>query len=432
MIRPLLLRSLVLLGAALPAAAETLYLVNPDTNGKGGPVTRLLVQNRDNVSRPLKVKFIPTGVAGTSTLSTKRYTIPARATLSLSITDALRGVGMEEISGNDILDVTVASWDLKVGSQNLTWSLPLLSAQNRFEKTETAYLRELAATEAGMFKPNIELVNLSSAAAVCTIARFDALGVSILPNLVVNLPALSHKVSKNVVAGLGLADGVAISAQVTCTQPFWALGTLVGTDPLKTRVLFPLDQSSPPVVETVTLDQPGAFFTPVAGASYLEIALPLVPTVAYRRAIIDYDMFVGDFSPIFTGLLGMFHVGGPRFNKTLYFGTFSRGIRDRSIFDLGVPVIEAAIQRNSDWTPQSNYHVRIVYDTEGGRMRWIVTEKEGLQRTILGLECGIFNFDLADRDAPVFLAFGLPGIADGAYYPPIGWKFTNLAVRVER
>ncbi|MEP7011381.1 MAG: hypothetical protein ABJC13_13750 [Acidobacteriota bacterium] len=432
MIRPLLLRSLVLLGAALPAAAETLYLPNPDTNGKGSPTTRLLVQNRDNVSRPLKVKFIPTGASGTGTLSTKRYTIPAHATFALSIAEALRGVGMEEISGNDSLDVTVAAWDLKVGSQNLTWSLPLLDESNRFEKNETAYLKELAATAAGMFKPNIELINLASAPAVCTIARFDSAGVAILPNLVVNLSPLSHRVRKNVVAGLGLADGVPISARVTCTQPFWALGTVVGTDPLKTRLFFPLDAPSPPVEEAVTLDVPGAFFTPVEGASYLEVPLPLVPGTAYRRATIDYDLFVGDFSPIFTGLLGMFHAGGPRFNKTLYFGSFARAIRDRSIFDQGIPVIEAAIQRSSDWTPQSNYHVRVFYDTEGGRMRWIVTEKEGLLRTIMAFECGIFNLDLADRDAPIYLAFGLPGVADNAYYPPIGWRFTNLAVRVER
>lgn len=432
MIRPLLLRSLVLLGAAVPAAAETLYLPNPDTNGKGSPATRLLVQNRDNVSRPLKVKFIPRGVAGTSTLSTKRFTIPARTTLSLSINDALRGVGMAEISGNDILDVTAASWDLKVGSQNLTWSLPLLDERSRFEKTETAYLRELAAATAGNLKPNIELVNLASAAAVCTVARFDAAGVSILPNLIANLKPLSHVTLKNVVAGLGLADGVAISARVTCTQPFWALGTIVGNDPLKNRLFFPLDQPSPAVEEVVTLDVPGSFFIPVEGASYLEVALPLVPAVAYRRATIDFDLFVGDYSPIFTGLVGMFHAGGPRFNKTLYFGTFARGLRDRSILDQGIPVIEAAIQRNSDWTPQSNYHVRIFYDTEGGRMRWIVTELFGQQRNILAFESGIFNFDLADRDAPVYLAFGLPGVADNAYYPPIGWRFSNLAVRIER
>ena len=432
MIRPLLLRSLVLLGAAVPAAAETLYLTQPDTNGKGSPATRLLVQNRDTVSRPLKVKFIPRGVAGTSTLSTKRFTIPARTTLSLSINDALRGVGMAEISGNDILDVTAASWDLKVGSQNLTWSLPLLDERSRFEKTETAYLRELAAATAGNLKPNIELANLGTQASVCTVARFDASGVSILPNLVANLKPLTRATLKNVVAGLGLADGVAISARVTCTQPFWALGTIVGNDPLKNRLFFPLDQPSPAVEEVVTLDVPGSFFIPVEGASYLEVALPLVPEVAYRRATIDFDLFVGDYSPIFTGLVGMFHAGGPRFNKTLYFGTFARGLRDRSILDQGIPVIEAAIQRNSDWTPQSNYHVRIFYDTEGGRMRWIVTELFGQQRNILAFESGIFNFDLADRDAPVYLAFGLPGVADNAYYPPIGWRFSNLAVRIER
>src|SRR6185436_6497376 len=247
------------------------------------------------------------------------------------------------------------------------WSLPLLDEHSRFEKDETAYLRELAATAAGNFKPNIELINLATAPATCTIARFDAAGLALQPNLVVNLGPLSHKVRKNVVAGLLLADGAPISAQVKCNQPFWALGTIVGADPLKTRLFFPLDQPSPPVEEAVDLDVPGSFFLPVEGVSYLEVPLPLVPGVAYRRVTIDYDLFVGDFSPVFTGLVGMFHSGGPRFNKTLYFGSFARGARDRSIFDQGIPVIEAAIQRNSDWTTQSTYHVRLFYDTEGGR-----------------------------------------------------------------
>ena len=32
----------------------------------------------------------------------------------------------------------------------------------------------------------------------------------------------------------------------------------------------------------------------------------------------------------------------------------------------------------------------------------------------------VYNYDLADRGSPVRLTFGLAGIADNAYYPPVG------------
>ena len=38
-----------------------------------------------------------------------------------------------------------------------------------------------------------------------------------------------------------------------------------------------------------------------------------------------------------------------------------------------------------------------------------------------------FNWNLSDNGQGVRLAFGLPGVADGAYFPPLGWVFSHLS-----
>ena len=60
---------------------------------------------------------------------------------------------------------------------------------------------------------------------------------------------------------------------------------------------------------------------------------------------IDFDVLDQRSSRrIFTGLVGMVHAGGQRFNKTLYFGTFIRGARSKTMLDLGSPVVEPALR----------------------------------------------------------------------------------------
>ena len=157
--------------------------------------------------------------------------------------------------------------------------------------------------------------------------------------------------------------------------------------------------------------------------------LPLVPNRAYRKVTIDYDVNINKFTPIFTGVLGMYHPGGPRFGKTLYFGTFIRGLRSRTLVDQGSPVIEPALKFGTGWKEGATHHVSMVYDTEAGMIRFQASRNGTILADYTG---SVYNYDLADRGSPVRLTFGLQGIADGAYYPPIGWKFSNLRIVITR
>jgi hypothetical protein len=104
-------------------------------------------------------------------------------------------------------------------------------------------------------------------------------------------------------------------------------------------------------------------------------------------------------------------------------------MRSRTMIDQGSAVIEPAILVGTGWREGNTHHVKIVYDTEAATVHFQVTRNNAV---ILDAVGSAFNLDLADRGNPVRLTFGLPGIADHAYFPPVGWRFSDLTVRVTR
>jgi hypothetical protein len=179
---------------------------------------------------------------------------------------------------------------------------------------------------------------------------------------------------------------------------------------------------------TVSVERAGVFFVPVANASDLDVPIPLVPGKAYRKAVIEFDLTTATFSPVFDSIVGFLRPGTSRDNRTLYFGFNIRGTRGRTFIDLGVPVLEPAIKASYKWLQKTQYHIKIVYDVQAKAMSLQAIQNGQVVHTAAG---GIYNLDLSDQGAGVFLKFGLPGIADQAYFPPIGWTFANLKAQVE-
>ena len=194
----------------------------------------------------------------------------------------------------------------------------------------------------------------------------------------------------------------------------------------KYQIFFP--QGSPPAAggQVVTLDRAGNFFTPVEGNSQLNLALPLVPGRSYRQVAIDFDLRLDKFTPLFTSVMGLFHLGGPRFNKTLYYGFNIRGLRQRALVDQGQAVLEPVLQRNAGFQEGAVYHFHMIYDAANAFVRIQANLKGG--PPVFDALGGAFNLDIADRGNPVQLVLGLNGVADGAYFPLMGWKFSNLHV----
>lgn len=411
--------------AAVPASAATYYVPNPDVGGVGKPKSK--VEVTQGGSRKIAPIFIASGTSGLGlTSGTVQVDNDVKPNV-FDIWDYITGPGMLKLVSDD-MGVKSGSLFLSPGTQTIDWALPILTESNWFRAGDTAYLQGFGRTATGA--SNLEIMSFGDSTASCRIQYLRPKGSLLGGPKAASVAALSHVVLRDVLNGvLGGPTGAGVKAQVTCDQPFYAYGTFVDPDVFKFRMLYPLSAASPPVQETLALDRAGTFFSPVDGSSVLQLNLPLVPNRAYRAVTIDFDVRISQFSPIFTGLLGMWHVGGPRFNKTLYFGTFVRGARSRTLVDQGSPVVEPALQLSTGWQEGGLHHVTITYDTEAATIHWVVTA--GV-RVLNDVTAAAYNYDLADRGNPVVLQFGLPGVGDGAYFPPDGWKFSNLHVRVTR
>jgi len=73
-----------------------------------------------------------------------------------------------------------------------------------------------------------------------------------------------------------------------------------------------------------------------------------------------------------------------------------------------------------------NYHFAITLDNDQQSLHYVVSNPSGaVLMDVLG---GLYNdFNVVAGNGPI-IELGLPGIADNAYYPPYGWRFSNLSI----
>lgn len=415
------------LAAAVPASA-TVYWVPSPTMGNGRkPTTHLEVTGGG--TRKLDVAFVETGKTGVDVQGTLVNVNNDVKPNVFNVTRQMGLSGMLRIENDPGPGVVGGSIIFNDGPNTLAWQVPVLSEANWFEADETAYIQGMERNSAG--HANLEIMNFAPRQAVCQIQLLRPKGTLIgAPKTVALLP-LSHRVVADPFLGEIAGPAAAgMRATVTCDEPFYAFGTFASTDTGRFRFLYPLSAPPAPVAQTVSVNRPGLFFAPKQGNSELVIELPLLEGVSYRKVTLDFDVRVSKFTPIFTGLVGMSRKGGVRFNRTLYFGTFVRGFRSKSMVDLGSAVVEPSLRVNTNWREGETHHVSIVFDTESATTSYKVTRGGTVLTDVTG---SAYNLDLAPRgENPVKLTFGLAGVADHAYFPPLGWKFQNLQVRVTR
>jgi hypothetical protein len=422
--------ALCLASALTPALlADVLYVPSPEPGASKGRRVRLQttleVANQGQAAGSLSFAFVPTGASGVGAKGRA-----ARFDGGMSYYDAT-----DLATGSGLLKITSSGPDLGVGQaalylwknpENTPWALPVISAANQFAPGATAYLEDLR--RGGDAVSNVELVNLGGQPARCEIRLFDPAGVSILPVLAAPVPAQGHAVSADVVLAAHVEEILGAEARVSCDQPFYAYATYVPPDFRSFRLIQPLTRPPAAAGKTVGIDRAGTFFTPTNTASSLDLALPLVPGVAYRRVTVDFDMTIRKFGPVFDTILGMVHAGGPRFHHTLYYGFNLRGAMGRVFGDLGQATLDAVIKRNVGFVEGGTYHLRVIYDTQARAVLFLATDKRGA--VVMDALSGNFNWDLRDSgNAPVRLFFGLDGVGDGAYFPPFGYSFANLRAR---
>ncbi len=426
-----LLPALALLAA--PALAEIRYVPVPMVGP--GTIKVWVEYGRQNTApRKVAVTRIPEGVSGLSLVPTQQQVSigPSLSTKYPLLNITPSSPGLIVINAEAGLTANEVSMEVGKAPSNTGWELPLLSEANSFRADTMAFVQNL--TKTGDSTSNLSLFNLSGIAATCRyqIRRPNNTVLAERTNLTV--PALGAKRYDDVLATAPAGSGFV--AAVTCDQQFYSLGALPNSDRTRVRTFYPINTFPVPGVATTLVDRRGVFLNVQPNNSYLRIPVPLLtapsgPGPRYRSLTIDFDAKTAD--PDYTvirNLVGFLRNGGRRFKKTLFFGSFDRPGAlggPRTILDVGTPYIETTIKRALNLSgPSKNLHFHIELNAD---QKLLVYQIKNGSNVLFNVASSLYNDDLNAVGANLpTLEFGLPGIADDAYFPPYGWRFSNLKV----
>jgi acetyl esterase/lipase len=174
----------------------------------------------------------------------------------------------------------------------------------------------------------------------------------------------------------------------------------------------------PCAARDVRFEKPGLFLDAQPGASYLKFRLPAAPKQVYDRITIRYRMHIAKFQQVFNSFIGL-----TRPDAKGYFAMQIRADKSKTLIDRKDHTQYGEVV---PWKENTEYAINIVYDAAGGTMVFEARLPDGslFQR----LQTQITNRVIEDAGGGLELEFGLDRVYDHAYFPPLGWKFSDLTV----
>lgn len=432
--RPSIFGLFALLASVAPLfAANEVYVPIASNKDVNGTIyrTSIWATNTGQIGLNFTLSFIETGIDGTlSPRQPSTITVPAGRSVQISTGVPAGKSGMLEIAGaaEIMIDARLEAIGAD-GSIRSSAQVPVLSPERVVPAGTRAHLQGLERSAAGPIT-DFGVVNLSRQPARCSIEAYQANGTRIGSTAVITLLPLSHREFSEVLVSLGQIQISDARFMVSCDRSFSTFAIVFDVGGPQTAVVAPgggLDGSLEPgtVLGGVTLSMPGKFFTATHSDSHRVIEIPLQPNQPYKRATVEFDMFLNKFQGFFTSVTSMRRAHPDRHQRVLYFGIQIRGSNGNTILDLGD---DHFVKTKAPWKEKRNYHLKFDYDLETRQVSLRVFEGNNQIYQIAGLTP---HNDLSNDGHKVNVDFGQVGIADHAYFPPWGWAFSNLKVSVE-
>ncbi len=438
--RPLLmaLAASLLVAPALHAGTVYVPITKDEIQGKLYK-TKIWVTNSSSVARRFTTLFLAADGDGTKRegATPQSLTVPAGGTLLLTNLGPAGKPGLVEVSGAPQLVVTARIDSSTVGgAPSASAHLPVVSSENLVEGGGTAYLQGLTRLQSGVLS-SIGIVNLAHQATQCSVRAFRSNGTQIGGTAIVSVAALALREFTDAYGLLAETQVADSYFSVSCPENFSAYATVL--DPTSAQTVFvtpshglnstlaaPGEPGGPP--GTVQFSVPGTFLDAKPGSSFTQFDLPAAQGTRYKKATIEFDLRVG---PMTLGPRNFYGVTAfRRTDRTLYVGLIVRDDRDKTIIDLGEEVEGGLILggNSGPWRANSTYYVIFEYDTEVERLTFKLFRAGVLVEQLSGRT---LHNDLVANGNKLRVDFGMTGIADGAYFPPHGWKYSNLSVKLE-
>jgi hypothetical protein len=433
--KPALRFALAVLLAAPVLAGDIVVPVaaNLQTVGTASYSTEIWVANPTNTTLSFTTRFIAAGTDGTQAPpASSAIAVAPGATVVLTGVAPAGTSGTLTIAGAPQL-APVARLQSVVGGLNVGISdIPLITGANAFAANAVAQLPGLQRINGSVFS-DVFVYNLEANAASCTLRVLQSNGAQIGPAATVSLLPLERHDFPDTINILGISDLTDARIQVACDHKFYLAGlerqtggqaAVVGASPtLAGSVLGGGGGNPPPTGDVVTFNVYGVVLNAVNGNSYKSFDLPAKQGQAYKNCVVEFDLLIRGFPEgLFTGVHSLRRDGG-RGARLQYYGMQIVNRNSKTSLDLGIEGI--TVKGKGPWQSGHTYHVRITYDAVG-RSVLVEVFENGIKKENL---VGPAQFtDLSDNGNHLSVDFGMTGVADNAYVPPIGWQYSNLKV----
>lgn len=153
--------------------------------------------------------------------------------------------------------------------------------------------------------------------------------------------------------------------------------------------------------------------------------VPLRQGVPYKAVYVEFDMYLKQWvTPIFHNVSSLRRTAKKRLQRVLYYGLIIRGDKRRTVLDLGA---EKQVKEYHPWNEETLYHVVMEVNKPGKRVKMDVYQDGN---PVFGAQGKMTARDITNLggDKEVKVDFSSGGVAFHAYFPPTGWKFSNLKV----
>jgi hypothetical protein len=437
-----------LLAPLTPLAAVDAYVPLAANTALGAATYRtlLIATNTGSANAAFNVTFLASGADGTAgTPQPAFYGLSPGTTLRVYNAVPAGSRGMLAVSGDPAIAVSARVEALAANGNVLASAeVPVVNAARALGPGQRAQLQGLQQAAGGAVS-DLGLMNLSTSPAHCTVQGFRADGGKIANAVSLTLPPRSNNDFTGALGRLGQTSIKDTRFDVTCDQAFGTYALVYRAGGPETVVLGQgavLDGELKPDGGggagdgSVIFNLPGQFAN---GSNFAGFDLPLQAGVQYGHARMELDLFLDrwhpafPFNPNFHTVASFRRSAKGRADRVLYWGLILKGAGEyNTILDMGIPQggREGTLLRSGKgpWKERSSYHLVFDYDADAGRMVFEAYQGGALVQRMTG---PVNGFDISNQpDKTVRIDFSAVGIGDGAYFPTLGWKYSNLTMKL--
>jgi hypothetical protein len=431
------------LSLAGPLQAETVYIPILEPMSAAGPLsTQLWISNFDGVARPYTTTFLADREG--AEVKEAGATVPADRAMYLSKVAAEGETGLLAVDAEP--ELAVNAWVQSGRGQSPRYAgLPVISPDTQAAAGAEVFLNGVG-RQGTRDVTQLALINLGDAAARCQVDVVAEDGSVVSAAGAVEVPAKSMSRSED---ALGLRGGPAVTAKVSCDQPFYAIAALADGKTAQVSFVTPAETIEPAETAAraekrstaatgasslVTFDQAGLFHAATPANPKKIVRVPVPKALDAARVAIEFDVVAGPWNPRLpkgAHNLVFFHRGRFRANTLANINAFGPGNnKAKAAQNLDLPAhYNTSLDLGFVFHQGQTYHVSSLYDAITDKITFGIYQNGHL------LKGGQYsaterNHRITVPGSGLVAEFGnynnqaLPEVAS------LGWRFSNLHVEI--